>query len=99
MVKRDDVLKIAKLAMLYIEEEEIESWIFDMNKLIGFADTIKSVEDDELEDFDDISNIVNAFHEDEVVKSLDRELVLKSRDGGEDGYFIIKRERNNRGYL
>lgn len=91
MVSRDELLKIAKLAMINIEEEEIESYIYDINKLINFADTIKNADDDELEDFDDISNIVNAFHEDEVVKSYDRELILKSRDGGEDGYFIIKK--------
>ena len=32
-----------------------------------------------------------AFHEDEVVESYDRELILKNREGGVDGYFFVKR--------
>jgi len=58
---------------------EIELLTKDMDEIIEFANTINmAVSDVELEDFDDINNIVNAFHEDEVVKSYDRELILKT---------------------
>jgi len=91
MVTRDDVLKIAKLAKLSVEDEEIDALTKDMIEIIEFANAINNaVEDAELEDFDDINSVVNAFHEDEVVESFDRELILKNRDGGEDGYFLVK---------
>jgi len=95
MVTRDDIIKIAKLAKLSVEETEIEELTKDMAEIIKFADTINSaVEDGELEDFDDINNITNAFHEDEIIESFDRELILKNRDGGLDGCFLVKgRER------
>ncbi|MFA9423662.1 MAG: aspartyl/glutamyl-tRNA amidotransferase subunit C [Sedimentibacter sp.] len=96
MVTRDDIIKIAKLAKLSVEDDEIEALTESMAEIIGFADTIKSaVEDGELEDFDDINNITNAFHEDEVIESFDRELILKNIDGGVDGCFLVKnRERS-----
>ena len=92
MLEREDILKIAKLAKLNVEENEIEQITKDMSEIIGFADTINmAVEDKEIE-FDDINNIVNAFHEDEVIESFSREDILKNRDGGENGCFVVKRK-------
>lgn len=92
MIEREDILKIAHLAKLSVDENEIEILTKDMDEIIEFANTINmAVSDVELEDFDDINNIVNAFHEDEVVKSYDRELILKNREDGLDGYFVVKR--------
>jgi aspartyl-tRNA(Asn)/glutamyl-tRNA(Gln) amidotransferase subunit C len=98
MIKRDDIIKIAKLAKLSVAEDEIDSLTMDMAGIIEFADTINAaVTDGELKEFDDINCIVNAFHEDEVVDSFDRELLLKNRDGGEDGYFVVKRRSHING--
>ncbi|WP_312702144.1 Asp-tRNA(Asn)/Glu-tRNA(Gln) amidotransferase subunit GatC [Sedimentibacter sp.] len=92
MVGKEDILKIAKLARLSVDESKIDEITKDMNEIIEFANTINTaVTDDESEDFEGINNIVNAFHEDEVVESYDRELILKNREGGVDGYFFVKR--------
>lgn len=91
MVNREDILKIAKLAKLNVEENEIEQLTKDMSEIIRFADTINvAVEYEEIE-FDEINNIVNVFHEDEVTGSFPREEILKNRDGGENGCFVVKR--------
>jgi len=92
MIKREDILKIAKLSKLSVEDDEIEDLTKDMAEIIEFADTINTaVADEELQDFDDINYIVNAYHEDEVQESFDRGLILKNRDGGDNGYFVVKR--------
>ena len=92
MITREEVIKIAKLSKLSIRDDEIESLTNDMTQIIEFADTINTlVNDEEIEEFDDINLIVNAFHEDEVVESFNRELILKNAEGGEDGYFLVKR--------
>jgi aspartyl/glutamyl-tRNA(Asn/Gln) amidotransferase C subunit len=91
MVTRDDIIKIARLAKLSVEDDEIESLTRDMSEIIGFADTISLAVEDGFEDFDHINNITNAFHEDEVQESYDRELILKNRDGGEQGCFLVKK--------
>lgn len=95
MITRDDILKIAKLSKLSIEDEEIEALTKDMVEIIQFADTINNAVEDENMEFDNISNIINAFHEDEVIESFDSDLILKNRDGGEDGYFLVKRRSVN----
>nr|WP_300095857.1 Asp-tRNA(Asn)/Glu-tRNA(Gln) amidotransferase subunit GatC [Sedimentibacter sp.] len=91
MITRDDIIKIARLAKLSVEDDEIEALTNDMSEIIGFADTISSAVEDGFEDFDDINNITNAFHEDEIEESFDRELILKNRDGGEQGCFLVKK--------
>lgn len=94
MITREDVLKMAKLAKLFVEEDEIESLTRDMAEIIQFADTIQAEAGDSVslsEETDELEGTVNAFHEDEVEDSYDRELILQNRDGGEDGYFLVRK--------
>lgn len=94
MITREDVLKTAKLAKLFVEEDEIESLTRDMAEIIQFADTIQAEAGDTVsasEETDELEGTVNAFHEDEIKESYDRELILQNRDGGEDGYFLVRK--------
>lgn len=92
MVTQEEILKIAKLSKLAIKENEIEELIKDMNQIIDFANTINmAVEDEDYDEFEDTNNLVNVFHKDEVLESYDRDNILKNRDGGEKGYFFVKR--------
>ncbi len=91
MVTREDIIKIARLAKLSVEEGEIGQLTKDMSEIIRFADTINTAVEDEDVEFDDISSIVNAFHEDEVIQSFHRYEILKNREGGENGCFLVKK--------
>ncbi|MDD2397752.1 MAG: Asp-tRNA(Asn)/Glu-tRNA(Gln) amidotransferase subunit GatC [Tissierellia bacterium] len=91
MIKKDEVLKIAKLAKLSVDENEIEQLIEDMSKIIEYADSINNVAETVDVEFDNINNIVNAFNEDIVLDSYDRDEILKNREGGENGYFVIRK--------
>ena len=91
MIKKDEVLKIAKLAKLSVDENEIEQLIEDMSKIIEYADSINNIAETVDVEFDNINNIVNAFNEDIVLDSYDRDEILKNREGGENGYFVIRK--------
>ena len=91
MIKKDEVLKMAKLAKLSVDENEIEQLIEDMSKIIEYADSINNVAETVDVEFDNINNIVNAFNEDIVLDSYDRDEILKNREGGENGYFAIRK--------
>ena len=54
-----------------------------------FADTINNAADEGVE-FDNINNLSNAFREDEVVPSYDREKILKNAKDQDDGCFLVK---------
>lgn len=92
MVNSDDILKIAKLAKLSVNEAEIEELTKDMQEIILFADTINLAMEGEDVEVDDINNIVNAFHEDVVIESYAKEEILKNKNGGENGYFLVKKQ-------
>ena len=90
MISKEEVLKIAKLAKLSVDDEEIELLTLDMSSIIDYADAIASAED-EADEFDNINSIVNAFNEDIVLESYDRDEFLVNREGGENGYFVIRK--------
>jgi len=95
MITKEEVLKIAKLAKLSVNNDEIDMLIEDMSKIIEYADAINTVtEDEDTEvEFYNINNSSNAFNEDIVIDSYDRDEILKNREGGENGYFVIRKRQ------
>lgn len=90
MVTHEEILKIANLAKLSVAPEELDGLTDDMNKIIGFADTINAAADAS-SDFDNINGLSNVLREDTVVPSCDREEILKNAESCEDGYFLVRR--------
>lgn len=90
MVTHEEILKIAKLAKLSVSADELVRLTKDMSEIIGFADTINSASTD-VSGFDNINNLSNAFREDVVVPSYDREEILKNAPNQEDGCFLVKK--------
>ena len=91
MITKEEVLKIAKLAKLSVDENEIEQLSEDMSRIIEYTDAINNVVETANFEFENINNITNAFNEDIVLDSYDRDEILKNREGGENGYFVIRK--------
>lgn len=91
MVTKDEILDLALLSKLHINEDEIDELTQEMMNIIKFADTINGY-DGEIEEFDNINNLSNVFREDEVVESFPQSEILKNVDGGENGYFPVKKK-------
>lgn len=89
-VTHEDVIQMARLSKLYIEESKLEKLTEDMNQIIAFADTINAAAS-ENSDFDDITNLSNVFREDAVVPSYPREEILYNAESQDDGYFLVKK--------
>lgn len=87
MISKEEVLKIAKIAKLKIEENEIDEMVEGLSAMIENS-FIDETDDSE---FDSINNISNVFNEDVVLDSYDRDEILKNREGGENGYFVVRR--------
>lgn len=87
MISKEEVLKIAKIAKLKIEEKEIDEMVEGLSAMIENS-FIDETDDSE---FDSINNISNVFNEDVVLDSYDRDEILKNREGGENGYFVVRR--------
>ena len=89
MVTKEEIMKIAILSKLSVEEDEIDKLTKDMSEIISFADTINNAADVE-SDLDNINNLSNMLREDEVLPSMDRELILKNAKDSDDGCFMVK---------
>lgn len=90
MVTHEEIQKIARLAKLEVSEEELDRLTKDMNEIIGFADAISAADPGDT-GFDSVSGISNAFREDVVAPSYDREDILQNAPNREDGYFLVKK--------
>lgn len=90
MVTREEIGKIARLAKLSVPEEQLDALTASMGEIIAFADTINAAATAD-DTFDSVGGLSNAYREDEVVPSFDREQILKNADGGEDGFFPVKK--------
>ena len=91
MVTKDEILDIALLSKLHIEDDEIDELTKEMMSIIEFADTVNDF-NGEVDEFDKINNLSNVFREDEVVESYPQSEILKNVDGGENGYFPVKKK-------
>ncbi|MBQ1928377.1 MAG: Asp-tRNA(Asn)/Glu-tRNA(Gln) amidotransferase subunit GatC [Acutalibacteraceae bacterium] len=91
MVTKEEILDIALLSKLEVTEDELDSLTDEMMNIIKFADTINSF-DGEIGEFDDINGLKNEMRDDVVVESYDRERILANVNGGEDGYFPVKKK-------
>lgn len=90
MISREEVLNLANLSKLYLNEEEIENIRKEMDSMINFANEINNL-DVEYNKLSKISNISNVFRDDEIVKSYPQEEILKNVEGGREGFFYIKK--------
>lgn len=90
MITREEVLNIANLSKLYLDESQIKDAQAEMDGMINFVNEINSVSAD-IDEIPDMSGVSNAFHEDEVVESYPRSEILKNVNGGKDGFFFVKK--------
>lgn len=90
MVTHEDVLAIARLSKLYIADEELDSMTKAMGDIISFADTINNAAEEGVE-FDNINNLSNAFRDDEIVSSLERDEILSNANDIDEGHFLVRK--------
>lgn len=89
-VTHEDVIQMARLSKLYIDESELDQLTEDMSQIISFADTINEAASDDC-DFDDINGLTNVLREDEIVPSYPREEILYNAESQDNGYFLVKK--------
>lgn len=88
-VSKEDVLHIAKLACLNIKEDEIEEYRKNLQDILDFANTINSVNTDDISESIGSTNNVNVFREDTVKEYKDIEGLLQNAPEQEDMMFKI----------
>ncbi len=89
MINKDQILYLANLAKIDIHND-VEHLTNEMNKIIDFVDIVKDINVD-YEDF--YSENKEVFREDIVKNSYSRDEILKNVYNGEDGFFVVPKNK------
>ena len=88
-VSKEEILHIAKLSDLKINENEIDEYIENLDDILNFMQILDSVNTDNVEETIGTLNNVNVFRKDEVKEFEDKEALLQNAPEKEDGMFRI----------
>ena len=93
-VSEQELLHIAKLSDLKINENEIENYRLNLEDILNFAEVIKSAPVDELDETIDVNDNFNVFRKDEIKVFEDNEALLQNAPSEEQHMFKIPKVIN-----
>lgn len=88
-ISKEEVLHVAKLARLNLSEEETEKLRSDMESIIEFANTLNELDTEGVLPTAHARPMSNAFREDVIKESYQRDEMLKNAPEAEDGGFAV----------
>ena len=91
-VSSKDVHYVANLARLQLSEEEAESLKGDMNKILGYIDTLNELDTSDVEPLEHVMEITaSTFREDIAKEPLSHDDALKNAPDADSDYFRVPR--------
>jgi len=90
-ITREEVVHVARLAMLEISGEEVALYTQQLNAILEYADKLKSLETEGVEPTAHVLPLRNVFREDEIRPGLPREEALANAPAEEEGLFRVPR--------
>ena len=88
-VTREELLHIAKLANLKIDENEIDKYLLNLQDILNFANIVNKAPVEELEETIGANDSYNVFRKDEIVEFKDKEALLQNAPEKEQNMFKI----------
>ena len=88
-VSKEEILHIANLAHLNLEEDEIDSYILHLQDILNFANIVNKAPTEGLEETLGSSEKCNVFRKDEIVEFENKEGLLENAPEKEQNMFKI----------
>ena len=88
-VSKEEILHIANLARLNLEENEIEKYIDNLEDILNFANIVNNAPTEGLDVTIGANEAKNVFRKDEVKVFGDTESLLQNAESTEQGMFKI----------
>ena len=89
MIDREKILHIAHLARLELTEEEISDYMTKLNDILSYVERLQSMDTENTDITYNPNGSYNAFRNDEVRPSLERDSVLQNAPDREMGCFKV----------
>lgn len=77
-VSKEEILHIANLADLYLDENEIEQYINNLQDILDFADVVNNAKTEGLDITIGANQAKNVFRKDEVKNFEDKEALMQN---------------------
>jgi aspartyl-tRNA(Asn)/glutamyl-tRNA(Gln) amidotransferase subunit C len=90
-ITKDEVLHVADLARLDLDEESIEKFAGQIDEILGYIEKLNQVDTRDVRPTSHAIFLTNAFRDDEEKEHIDRELALANAPEKEDGRFVVPR--------
>ena len=78
MITKDQVLKVASLAFLNVEEERVGRLTENLNSILGYVQRLEKVDVKDVEPMSHVHGSTNVFRADAVVPSMPVETALQN---------------------
>lgn len=88
-ISENEIVHIAKLAMLNLTKQEIEGYTKDMKDILAYAEMINRLDTDNIGETIGVTEQKNVFRKDEIVNFENRELLLQNAPSQDEGMFRI----------
>lgn len=88
-ITKEEVLHVAHLARLDLDDESIERFSGQIGEILGYIDQLNQVETEGIPPTSHAIFLTNAFRDDREKPHIDRELALANAPEKEDGQFLV----------
>ena len=88
-ITKEEVLYVAHLARLDLDEESIEKFAGQIDEILGYIEKLNQVETKGIKPTSHAISLTNAFRDDEEKEHIDPELALANAPEKEDGQFVV----------
>ncbi len=88
-VSKEEILHIAKLADLNLEESEIDTYILNLQDILNFANIVNNAPVEGLKETIAAQDTYNVFRKDEIKESMERDELLQNAPEKQEGMFKI----------
>ena len=88
-ISRDQVLHIARLARVDLDEEEVERYREDLSSILGYVDKLDELDVSDVEATTHAVELDARLRDDEVEQRLTPEQVMQNAPDAETGHFRV----------
>lgn len=88
ILSKDDVLHIAKLAKLNINDKLIDKYQHQMTDIVGFVSELEELKTEGVTPTSQVTGLVNVFRDDIISPSMSQEEVLANAPRKHNGFFL-----------
>lgn len=88
-ITKDDVLYVADLARLELDEASIDKFAGQIGTILDYVAKLNAVDTEGIQPTSHAISLTNAFRKDEQIEHLEREKALANAPEKEEGSFIV----------